>query len=382
MSNGARLRRLTLHETRISDKTRWIFLQVDTQDGRTGWGEATLNGREAPIRASASAIAQRLLHWSPGRPESFAQSIAPANLDEAAVISAIDHALWDLHAAGSGQPLAQALGGICRESIPIYANINRRTEVRTPQGFAQSARIALDAGFSAVKLAPFDEVGAAHADRIDAGQALQAGLDRISAVRAVIGPEGRLMIDCHWRFGEEGACRLIDAAADFAPYWIECPLPEIDTNIEALVRLRKRANARGVRLAGLEQGVGLDAFLPYCKAGAYDVMMPDVKYVGGLREMLRCASVLSRCGVEVSLHNPTGPISHAASLHISAAARHIGTLETQFDESPLFDGLVSGLPLRTAGQSPLPMAPGLGVRIAAGPLAAHAARPACVWEAS
>ncbi len=46
----------------------------------------------------------------------------------------------------------------------------------------------------------------------------------------------------------------------------------------ALKRLRARANAAGMRLAGCETEVRREGFRPFLKAGAYDVMMPDVKY--------------------------------------------------------------------------------------------------------
>ena len=70
----------------------------------------------------------------------------------------------------------------------------------------------------------------------------------------------------------------------------------------------------------MEQGIRFAAFQPFCEAGAYDVMMPDVKYVGGLREMLQTADQFARHGVRFSPRNPTGPTCHAASLQLSAAA--------------------------------------------------------------
>jgi galactonate dehydratase len=189
------------------------------------------------------------------------------------------------------------------------------------------------------------------------------------------------MVDCHWRFDEAAAARMIDAAAEQRLHWIECPLPETRDNLAALVRLRNRANAHGALLAGMENGIGSDSFAPFCAAGAYDVMMPDVKYVGGLAEMQRCAELFARHGVAVSPHNPSGPVAHAASLHVSAAMEHFDMLELQFDESPLFDLLVAGLPPREHGQSTLPGGPGLGVRLDARLLPAHLDSAPQVWEA-
>jgi galactonate dehydratase len=374
---------MRLHVAEVSSATRWIFVVLQQRDGRTGSGEASLNGRESAVRDAAARLAATVLSSPLDKPGAFAAGIAPADLAEAAVVSAIDQALWDLHAQNAGVRMADAIGGARRESIAVYANINRRTRTRTPAGFAASARDALAAGFTALKVAPFDEVDPATCVAGRGGEAMQAGLARVAAVRREAGPDTRLMVDCHWRFDEPTARMLISAAATLGVHWVECPLPETADNVAALVRLRGDANGRGVRLAGLELGIGVEAFLPWCRAGAYDVVMPDVKYMGGLMEMQRCAEALAPFGVALSPHNPTGPICHAASLHASAALDAFDMLELQFDESPLFERLVGGqLPVRADGHSALPPGAGLGVTLDDAELAAHASAPVVTWEAT
>ena len=152
------LARMTLHTVRVSAATRWLFVVITQRDGRSGMGEASLNGSEEAVRDAASRLAIRALGGSPEQPAAFAAGIAPSNLAESAAVSAIDQALWDLHAQNAGVRLADAIGGVRRESILVYANINRRTRLRTPEGFAASTRDALAAGFTALKIAPFDEV--------------------------------------------------------------------------------------------------------------------------------------------------------------------------------------------------------------------------------
>jgi galactonate dehydratase len=110
-------------------------------------------------------------------------------------------------------------------------------------------------------------------------------------------------------------------------------------------------------VAGLEELSLLEGFRPW--ADAYDVMMPDVKYAGGLTETLRIAEQLSARGVGVSLHNPTGSVCHAVSLHVSAAVASDRPLEIQWGETPLlFDLPDPALPRPEGGASVLP--PGLG----------------------
>ena len=110
-------------------------------------------------------------------------------------------------------------------------------------------------------------------------------------------------------------------------------------------------------------------------------MMPDVKYAGGLAEMLRIGAALAAHGVEVSPHNPSGPVSHAASLHVCSALRECDMLEMQFDETSLFDAFcgheISGV---RAGVATVPQGPGLGVSLDRTLLETHAAQPARVWR--
>ena len=356
--------RLQAHVVEVTPKTRWIFVQVTTASGLVGSGEGSLNNQEAAVLDALRARSAALFALPHAAPAAWPR---PRGLAEAAAVSALDQALWDIAAQREGQSVAAALGGKRRSSVPLYANVNRRTLDRSPSGFAASARDALAAGFEAVKIAPFDEVvpGAARVQG-----SLGPGLARIAAVREAIGPARDLMVDCHWRLDEPEAETVIREGQALALHWVECPLPETEANLPALRRLRTLANASGIRLAGCETAVGEEGFAPFLDAQAYDAMMPDAKYVGGLAEMLRIAGTFAASGVAFSPHNPTGPVCHAASLQVCAAAGTLDRLEVQFDETPLFDELVdSALPRAARGASALPGGPGLGVRLSPGVLA-------------
>ena len=371
----------TLHCARITHKTCWSFVRLTTEDGRTGYGEATLQGREDGLIATAERLVPAALRQaSLNDPGAFARQHAPRDIEEASVVSALDQALWSLHAEVRERSLAQILG-IKRSAVPVYANINRRTEQRTPEGFAASAEAAMAAGHVAFKLAPFDEVDPRVCSAGDGVPAMQAGLARVAAVREVIGDDTRLMVDCHWRFDEATARELNEAAAKLGVHWIETPVAETPKNIPALVRLRRQCNALGLCQAGLEMGIGWDAFRPYCEAGAYDVVMPDVKYMGGLHEVARAASACRELGVEVSPHNPSGPICHAASLQVSSTLDAFDMLEMQFDESPLFDALVD-TPFGEVrkGHLETPLANGLGVTLQEDVLRSVEDRPIRSWR--
>ena len=311
----------------MTPRTTWVFARVTGDDGTTGWGEGTLEGRAAEVSAAIEAFDGKL-------------GSIPADLAKAAAYSAVEQALWDLKARTAGRPLAELLGGAKRARVPLYANINRGTTDRSPAGFAARAAEAVALGFDAIKIAPFDNRKEAYA--------------RIAATADAIAGRAELRIDCHWRFDEAAALEALAECARLGVTWFECPLPETPENFAAIKRLRAKANAAGMRLAGAEQFIGAAGFRPLLEQGLYDVVMPDIKYAGGLAECLRIAELAARHGCAVSLHNPSGPVCHAHSVHLSAVLEGSERLEYQHGETPRFFAIAPGLEAPADGSAALP----------------------------
>lgn len=344
----------------ISDRTEWTFLEVQCSDGVTGFGEASINGAAAALRAHAGEVANRLS----GRIAlpNVVQELAgrrAGGMVQRAVVSAVEQALWDAQGQRLGLPVATLLGGAVRDRVPVYANINRRTRDRSPEGFAESARRALAAGYRHVKLAPFDGVG--EGGRIGEGGKVEAGLRCIDAAIEAVGAADRVLVDCHWRFDGATAFRVLDFAAERGLFWLECPVPEGPAFHPVLQRLKDAASGCGLRLAGLEKCLDPAEVWPHLRGGHYDAVMPDVKYIGGLGATRAVAEMAACGGVDVAPHNPTGPVCHMASLSVAATLSNLLTLEVQFDETPHFAALAGGLTPVEGGTMRVPSAPGLGI---------------------
>lgn len=356
------INQVTALAARVSPNTVWHFVRLDSAEGIQGWGEATLQGSAVAVHDHVVRLAPALTGKKFNGDVDVMDVVGSCGRDlaEAAAISALDQALWDALAQARGVALTQALGSAIRSEIKLYANINRGTRDRSPTGFATRAREAVSLGFEAIKIAPFDGVQPGHEEP----ELLGAAIARVAAVRATIGPSTSLMVDCHWRLSERAASDVLREIDPLEPYWFECPLPETRENFPALRRLRTQANARRIRLAGCEAMVGRAGFKPFLEAGIYDAIMPDVKYAGGLRELLRIGQDAQRAGVMCSPHNPSGPIAHAHSLHLSAHLPIFPFLEFQYGESPLFFKFVDGaMPDPNRGVSHLPQGKGLGLAV-------------------
>ena len=348
----------------VTPKTNWCFLLLRTSCGRTGTGECTLADHEALLAAEAARLAPGLIGEDAGARNRLARLLphAPGGLVTHSLVSALEQALWDLAGQEAGRPIHALLGGALRESVPLYANINRGADPRTPEGFAAAARRAVAAGFRAVKLAPFEPMVWEDAANPEQRAAYAQGLARIAAVREAVGAGVDVMVDAHWRFSPGGAAGLIRDLAPFHLFWLECPVAE--ANHAEIRRLRGLANAQGMRLAGAETLAGLAAYRPVIEAGCYDVLMPDMKYAGGHGEITRIAALAQTAGIEIAPHNPTGPICHGHSVQLCATLPNLLPLEVQFGETARFFTMTQGADQRfVQGAAPLPQAPGLGLAL-------------------
>ncbi len=323
---------------RVTPRTTWTFARVLAEDGTEGWGEGTLEGRSAEVAAEIEAFNGRLPTLGP----------IPADLVSAAAYSAVEQAKWDLEARAAGRPLVDLLGGAKRSRVALYANINRGTADRSPAGFAARAAEAVTLGFGAVKIAPFDGVTPTQK------QGIEAGYERVAAAAQALAKRAELQVDCHWRFDVKKADEALVECARLGVTWFECPIAETPENYPAIKRLRSRANAAGMRLAGAELFIGAEGFRPLLEQGLYDLVMPDVKYAGGLAECLRIAELAARHGCAISLHNPSGPVCHAHSVHLSAALESCERLEYQHGETPRFFEIAPGLEQPARGSAALP----------------------------
>lgn len=361
----------------VSEKTNWFFIRVTAENGLTGIGEASLNGYEPAQVAFAENVREDWIGKTVDEllPLLHVYAHSPGGLIASSIISATEQAVTDLRAKAAGVPVYQLLGGSAasvRKAVRVYANINRGARDRSPEGIARAACNAVAQGYGALKIAPFDGVYWGDGNEPEKLRRTQAGIARVRAIREAVGPDIDIMVDCHWRFDERGAQRLLHELRPVRLYWIECPVSENSDSFAMLQRIHAGARDSGMKLAGAERQIGLGGFAPFVDDGLLDVVMPDVKYAGGYGEMLRIAARCAQRGVHFAPHNPTGPVCNLASMHICAVAPAFLVLEHQLAESPLFYDVAGGYqPKLVNGCFELPDAPGIGIELDNAVLRAH-----------
>jgi galactonate dehydratase len=352
----------------VNHRGDWIFVASTDADGRVGYGEASHSGDDAATIALLTGPLQEPVcstAWDdPSAAWAILDRAAPAGAARrvaATAASAVEQALWDVRAQQEGAGLAALLGASPdTQAVPLYANINRATVDRSPAGFASNAGLAVQEGFRAVKLAPFDEVvyGTPPGDR---RRLAETGLARVAAVRETVGLEIRVLVDCHWRFDVASALSVAQALAELAVGWIEDPVPYEDGPEDTLA-VRKAAP---LPVATGERLISAAAFEPFLTAGAAEFYLPDVKHIGGIGELLKLAAASRDRGVWITPHNPSGPISTLASASALASVPHAAPLEFAWGEAAWRPDVLDPPERTENGALVLPAGrPGLGARLA------------------
>lgn len=369
-SRSDRLAKLELVPIRATARTVWLFVRVHTESGLTGLGEASdAFGFAQTTQADATRMTAELEAFFgliKGRSPLDIAFYRQAGLDRATrggllaatAYSAIEQTLWDLAGKILGQPTWQLLGGKLRDTLPVYANINRATQPRTPAGFAATAKRAVADGFRALKLAPFD--GFKRADFPNPAQAKPVldGIAAIAAVRDAVGADVQIMVDAHSLFDVPLS---IDVAHRLEPYrlsWYEEPVaPE---RVDETVTIR-----RGIKqdMAGGETLFQVKGFAGLCRQKAVEVIMPDVKHCGGVLELTHIAGMAAADGVTVAPHNPSGPVSTAASIQVCATIANFHILELQWGEVPWRGDVLTPAERFVNGSISVPTTPGFGVTL-------------------
>ena len=227
---GVRITGMETTVVRATRRTAWIFVRLSTNDGMTGLGEASMGGRtEMPELAQFFDMVR---HRSPFEIERYRQNGRATAADGGRVVatafSAIEQAQWDLVGKALGAPVYDLTGGAVRHDLPVYANINRATSNRTPEGFAANARQAAADGFRAIKAAPFDGFPPLDGPAADVEAASELGIASIEAMREAIGPDVDLKIDVHSFFDVPLAIEVARRLEPQQLSWYEEPVPPTD----------------------------------------------------------------------------------------------------------------------------------------------------------
>ncbi len=305
-------------------KGDWLIFKVS--DGTlSGYGEASHSKQDDLCKSTAESLFQT--HYADFKLslESLRakeQELAELEPDfvTATAFSGLNQALYELLAKREQVPvwrLFKAKAGF--ESLPLYTTINRSLTSRSNDEYLDLVAKLQSQGFQTFKCAPFERVDGPD----DALEKSEFGIETLTSLRRQF-PELGIRVDFHERFGPDDFFELVPRLEMLKLDWLEEPfkMGSAFTKLRSLTKLRVAAG---------ELFWGQTRFAEITKNEWADVIMPDVKHVGGFGPLLAVLE-MAKGRIEVSPHNPSGPVSTAASLHAAALfPETVRSIEFAFD---------------------------------------------------
>ena len=351
----------------------YFFIEVQTDEGITGWGEITTTTLTAN-RAVAGIIEKLndlLIGEDPSQIERIWHKIFRSFTYMGSrgatthVVSGIDIALWDIRGKVLNLPIYELLGGKVRNEILLYTHPDQKN-FKTPEGVEQEIRKIVDSGHTALKFDPFPFTGEQSVE--NAGY-LSGTLDRSSErvaaeltakIREIAGPDIEILIDAHGRFNVPTAIRLCNTLEDAGNIdWFEEPVPV--ESYHALSQVRDKVNVPitvGERLHTRWE------FVQIFEQKLADYVMPDVTWTGGITELKKISTQAETYYIPVSPHDASGPINVLAGAHVMMTVPNFYKLETANADLTKYNEFIQSPLDNTNGALHLDAnAPGLGIEM-------------------
>ena len=350
----------------LNDSFNTCLIEIDTDDGLTGLGEAKVGvGNLGDYSALVALVHAELTPLLVGRDPRDVTALWEAVYNGTrahyatregrtfpivgrrgitiSALSGVDIALWDLLGKSLGQPVWRLLGGRFRDRIPAYASGGWAPV----GGVGKQLRQYVERGHRAVKM----RVGLQDKSVDDSAA-------RVREARQSLGPDVALMVDAHGTWSVREAQRFARKVADCDLAWLEEPVSPDNVAGQAEVRA-----ATDIPIAAGETEQTRFAFRDLIEARAVDVLQPDVAIAGGITETLRIGALAATHGLTMAPHLWGGAVLFASGLHLAVATPCVTTLEFSRGENPLLHDLTEEPFELVDGHVLAPDRPGLGLTL-------------------
>jgi galactonate dehydratase len=349
----------------------YLFVEVTTDEGISGWGEITSTTKIAnrALAAILKQVSGQIEGEDPSRIErlwhKLFRSFTYMGSRGAACecVSAIDIALWDIRGKVLGLPVYELLGGAVRDEISLYTHPDQSKFTSDAAVVAEITDI-VKSGHTALKFDPFPYQGDrerrdGYLDGMLSRADEKKAADLTALIRRTAGPEVEILIDAHGRFDVPTAirlCRSLEEAGQID--WFEEPVPP--ESYGALQQVREKVNAA---ISVGERAHTKWDFVPILEQKLADYIMPDVTWTGGITEMKKIAILAEGYYVPISPHDAGGPINVLAGAHVMMTVPNFYRLETSRWDLSGYNELMHTRLDNSNGTLKLPRVPGLGIEM-------------------
>ncbi len=323
----------------------FVTLKLTTEDGLTGLGDATLNGRELAVASYLrDHVVPELVGRDARRIEDTWQFLykgaywrrGPVSMS---AIAAVDTALWDIKAKAANMPLYQLLGGASREAVLVYGHANGADM----EGAVRAVARHLDLGYKAIRVQsgvpglsstygvprgsqPYEpaEKGTAAEHRWSTEAYITFVPRLFERIRAEFGDEVHLLHDVHHRLTPIEAARVGRSLEPYRLFWMEDPTP---AELQEGFRLIRQHTVTPLAVGEVFNSI-FDC-QQLIQEQLIDYIRTTVVHAGGLTHLRRIAALAELYHVRTGCHGATdlSPVCMAAALHFGLSVHNFGIQE-------------------------------------------------------
>jgi galactonate dehydratase len=253
-------------------------------------------------------------------------------------------------------PVYQLLGGASRERVQCFASPG----VLNGPACVERARELAESGWRYLRFVPgMDDDGWSDddGDVYEPFESIELAVYWLGEIRRALGSSVELSIDFHHRLSVAEAALFCQRTEPLHLHFVEEPI-----RAESAEAYRQLRGMTHVPFAIGEEFSSKWAFAPFIEQGLLNYARLDVSNVGGLTEAKKVAGWCEAHYIDVMPHNPLGPVTTAATIHLAAAIPNFAQLEYQHRLAAAYPpDLFPVMPALDGDCFPLPTAPGLGV---------------------
>ena len=340
---------------------RTTLVRIECDGGQVGTGECMVRLAPTATRAVIEEIGGLLIGRDPLDREAIWELLFGVMMNRGhnrgffvEAVSGIDIALWDLSARILELPLYKLLGGRHRDRLAAYASSLR---LRAMDEVVAQAKGFVGQGFRAMKI----KIGR------DPDNPRQ-DIDFVATIREAVGPDIRLMVDANCAYSENvaTAVEVGRALQDLGIYWFEEPIAPND--VEGYVKLSCTLD---IRLAAGEADFMAQGARDFFRAGAIDIVQPNISRAGGITEARRIAAMARAFHIPYAPHTGScSAVCLAATLNFAVALPNFLIFEfmqsdwSKTQPNPLRHDLVlEPVEKLVDGHMQVPEGPGIGIEL-------------------
>lgn len=336
------------------------LVRLRTSSGAEGWGQ--ISPYNADI--AAQVMHRQVAPWALGQDTTDIDALVdriveiefkfPGSYVRRA-LAGLDTALWDLRGKRAGKSVCELLGGQPRP-FPVYASSMRR-DISPEDEAARFVRLRDTHGYNAFKFRIGKECGRNEDEWPGRTEAI------VPAIRRALGDDVALLVDANCCYTPPKAIEVGRMLEDYGICHFEepCPYWEYEQTAEVTAALKPLF----INVAGGEQDCDLSQWRRMVNLPVFDIVQPDICYVGGLTRALRVAAMANAAGTPCVPHSANLSMVTVFTLHMMGAIENAGPYVEFSIEGPDYypwqGGLFSPALEARDGKVQIPEDPGWGV---------------------